>query len=220
MEVIMPAIRYTINLILLFIGSLSQYSDTACTQPLSVRTSIGAAYLPLQDWSDFFSKFSYSYSKNNPNLYYSLSVHYELNSHHSINVGTELIQSTASIIFSRGLQETVDWKFQGIPITIGYEYSALRFNDHFTPFLGAGISYFISEVAGYSHLFNQTLKRYGNGYGVHVSLGLKSELTKKLNMISQLRYRYSNGMAFTDSKSDAKVEFSGFDFCTGLSWSF
>jgi opacity protein-like surface antigen len=218
MEVIMPATRYTINLILLFIGLLSLYSNIACAQPFSVRTSIGAAYLPLHDWSDFFSKFSDSYySKNNPNLYYSLSVHYDLNANHSINIGTELIQSTASL---SDPTSTDDWKFQGIPITVGYEYSALRFNDHFTPFLGAGISYCISEVAGHSHLFNQTLKRYGNGYGVHASLGLKSELTQKLSMISQLRYRYSNGMAFTGSKNDVKVEFTGFDFCTGLSWSF
>jgi hypothetical protein len=221
MEVIMQAIRHMISLILLFIGSLSLYSNTACAQPFSVRTSIGVAYLPLHDWSDFFSKLSDSYySKNNPNLYYSLSVHYDLDANHSINVGTELIKSTASIIFLSEPREIVDWKFQGIPITLDYEYSALRFNDHFTPFLGAGISYCISEVAGHDHLFNQTLKRYGNGYGVHASLGLKSELTQKLSMISQLRYRYSNGMAFTDSKNDVKVEFTGFDFCTGLSWSF
>jgi outer membrane protein W len=194
------------------------YSSNTHAQPFSARASFGVAYLPLSDWSNFFGELSNSfYSKNNPNLYYSLSFHYKLNSNHSINIGTELIRSTAS---QSAPIATVDWKFRGIPITLGYEYSAFRFNDHFTPTLGAGISYFMSEVDAHDNLFNHTLKRYGNGYGVHVSLGLNSQLTQTLSMFSQARYRYSDGMAFTDSKGAIKVEFTGFDFSTGLSWSF
>jgi outer membrane protein W len=205
-------------LILLLAVLLLIYTKNAYAQPFSVRTSVGVVDLPFHDWSSIYGNLSNSfYTKNNPNLYYSLSIHYDLYSNHSINIGTELIRSTAS---SSGPTVTIDWKFQGIPITLGYEYSAFRFNHYFTPTFGVGISYFMSEVDAHDNFFNQTLKRHGNGYGIHASLGLKSELTQRVGMISQLRYRYSNGMAFTDSKGDIKVEFTGFDFSTGLCWTF
>jgi hypothetical protein len=183
-----------------------------------VRTLAGVAHLPLSDWSNFFGGLSNSfYTKNNPNLYYGVSFHYALNSDHSINIGTELLRTSASLSDSTVV---IDWKFRGIPISIGYEYRIMTFNEHFTPVAGLGISYFISEVNAHDSFFNQTLKRTGNGYGIHTSLGLLSQLTTSLSMISQARYRYSNGMAFSGSKNDIKVEFSGFDFSVGLEWTF
>jgi hypothetical protein len=215
----MQTVRHTINIILLFTALLlALYSNNSYTQTYSVRASVGVVDLPLNDWSRFFGSFSNSfYKKNNPNLYYSLTIHKALNSSHSISIGTELIRSNASLSDSAIV---IDWKFQGIPITIGYEYSICRFNEHFIPTFGVGVSYFISEVAAHDNLFNQKLKRYGNGYGVHASLGLKSELSQKISIISQLRYRYSDGMAFTDKKGAIKVEFTGVDFSTGLCWTF
>jgi hypothetical protein len=96
----------------------------------------------------------------------------------------------------------------------------LNFNEHFTIILGAGVSYFISEAAAHDDYFNFTSKRYGNGYGIHSSAGLNAELTRQLCLISQIRFRYSDGMGFTDKKGSIKVEFTGFDFSTGLSWTF
>ncbi len=214
----MQTLRRIINSLLPCIALILLCSSNIFAQPLSVQTSVGFVYLPLHDWSRFFGEISNSfYSKNNPNLYYGLSVHYALNSNNSINIGTELIKSSAS---SSNSTITIDWKFQGLPITIGYDYKFLSFNEHFTPILGAGISYFISEVVAHDYLFNSTLKRYGNGYGIQASAGLNSELTETLSMISQIRYRYSDGMAFSDTKGAIKVEFTGFDFNTGLSWTF
>jgi len=202
---------------ILFSLILWTHSNTTWAQPISVRVAIGAVDLPLYDWSRFLGNQSNaSYSKTNPNLYYSLSAHYMLSSDHSIDIGTELIRTSAS---DTDPLITVNWKFQGIPITLGYEYSAFRFNDHFTAIIGTGISYFISQVEAHDNLFNHTAKRYGDGYGIHASLGLNAELTQNISMISQLRFRYSDGMAFTDSKGAIKVEFTGFDFSEGLSLS-
>ncbi len=214
----MQIVRHLMDLLIRSTALVLLCSINMNAQPISVRVSVGAVYLPFSAWSTFSSQIANSfYSKNNPNFEYGLSIYYAVNSNHFINIGTELIRSNAS---DSDPVSTVDWKFQGIPITLGYEYRALRFSDRFTPMLGAGISYFISQVTGHDNVFNQTGTRYGDGYGVHASLGLISELTQTLSMVSQLRYRYSDGMAFTDHKGDVKVEFTGFDFSTGLSWNF
>ncbi|MDP2424278.1 MAG: outer membrane beta-barrel protein [Bacteroidales bacterium] len=203
---------------LLLIGCLLSCTTNTYAQPFSVRSSTGVVHLSLSDWSKFSSGLPNAfYTKNNPNLYYGVSFHYALNSDHSINTGTELIRSSASWSDTFSV---VSWKFQGIPLFLGYEYRILTFNEHFTPVAGLGISYFISEVNTQESFFNQTLKRTGNGYGIHISLGLLSQLTTSLSMISQVRYRYSDGMAFSGNKDDIKVEFSGIDFSVGLEWTF
>jgi outer membrane protein W len=187
-------------------------------QQFSVQTSVGVVHLPFYDWSKFWGELPNSfYSKNNPNLYYSLYVHYSLNSDNAINIGTELINSSA---FLSSSTVTIDWKFRAIPITLGYEYKILTFNKGSALILGAGFSYFISKVTAHDNYFNITSNRYGNGYGVQGSVGLNAELTENIGMVSQVRYRYSDGMAFTDKKGSIKIEFTGFDFSTGLSYNF
>ncbi len=191
---------------------------TSFGQAFSVRASAGVVYLPLPDWSSFFGTLSNSwYVKNNPNLYYAASVHYSFDSTHSVYLGGEILQSKVSM---SDPSMVVDWQFQGIPVTLGYEFRAFRFSDHFTPYVGAGVSYVISHLRAHDNVFNHVLMRYGNGYGVHLALGIESSLTQNLGTISQIRYRYSDGMAFSEPKDAIKVEFTGFDFSTGIAWSF
>lgn len=212
----MPKINYLKTILIMAITLITSPSLPA--QSISVRASFGVVDLPLSDWSKFFNGQSNSfYVKNNPNLYYALSFHYPINTNHSISVGTELIRTSALLTDPI---VTVDWRFHGIPITLGYEYRTMTFNERFTPVVGAGVSYFFSQVNAKDHFFNQTSTRTGNGYGIHASLGLISQLTTTLSFISQGRYRYSDGMAFSGSKNDIKVQFSGFDFSIGLAWDF
>ncbi len=190
-------------------------------QPVSIRASIGFAHLPLPAWSDFWGQVQDNsrYQQNNPNLYYALSVHYAFSEHHSINLGAELVRTTASLSYPvDNTLGVVDWHFQGIPLTLGYEYRLTGFNEHFIPVAGAGVSYFFSQVEASNNLPQQNLKRTGKGYGVHGSVGLISEMTQALSMVTQVRYRYSNGMAFTDPDGDIKVEFTGVDVSVGLAW--
>ena len=134
----MQTTRHFINLLILFGALLLLCAKSTYAQEFYIQTSAGVVYLPFYDWSNFASNVSNAtYSKNDPNLYYALSVQYRLNSYHFISIGTELIRSTASESNSLVI---VDWKFQGIPITLGYEYRPFTFNDHFTPTFGAGIS--------------------------------------------------------------------------------
>lgn len=234
--------------VILFFYSYQTYAGSS---PFSLRTSVGAVHLPLSDWSDFSREISDSYyQKKNPNIYYSLSLNYALGKHHSINLGTELIKTSASLssvmFITNYLLDTLDVvplviknEFQGIPVTLGYEYKLSTFNQRFSPVVGIGASYFISEVEAEvinisGSPFISSLpkeKRTGRGYGFHASLGLISKLTESLSMISQIRYRYSDGMAFSGKKDtiktgtigaqdDIKVEFTGFDFSVGIGWNF
>jgi outer membrane protein W len=196
-------------------------------QMVSLRGSVGFVYLPMADWSDFFGEMTDSYYQlNNPNTYVALSVHCAFSEHHSVNVGVEVIRTSASLtttppmFLAPGPVMVVDWKFQGIPLSVGYEYRFTPFSEHFIPLVGIGVSYVLSEVEATDHSFDRTESRHGTGYGIHGSVGLIAQVTNSLGMVTQVRYRYSDGMAFSGAKDDIKVEFTGLDVSIGLEWTF
>jgi opacity protein-like surface antigen len=197
-------------------------------QTVSVRGSIGCAYLPMADWSDFFGEIVNSnYQKNNPNTYVAFSLHCTFSEHHSVNVGAEVIRSSASLTTTPPMFSlpgpgaiVIDWKFQGIPLSVGYEYRFTPFSEHFLPLVGIGVSYVWSEVEATDHFFDRSDSRKGTGYGVHGSVGLVAQVTNSLGMVTQVRYRYSDGMAFSGANDDVRVEFTGLDVSIGLEWTF
>lgn len=213
----------------------------AQSSPFSIRITTGAAYLPLQDWGGFFNNVADSeYQHHTPDTYFGTSVHLALSDRHAIAIGAERIQTSASLFgYQILMNETGDslgilsvdiltWAFQGTPITLSYEYRRQLSNWSVIPFLSIGFSYFRSQVqADLTHL-TQAMPlpggtgsaRKGEGYGIHATLGLVTQFTKHLQLISQVRYRYADGMAFTDDEGDIKVEFTGFDASLGLGWSF
>lgn len=189
---------------------------------VSVRTSVGFAYLPLPAWTEFHKTLGTFYQRNNPNVYYTLSVHCMLSPVHSISFGSELLRTSATLTVDFG---AIEWKFQGIPITVGYEYTLYTFNQSFSAVAGLGASYFFSKLTGLVHSTVYTdvepVERIGKGYGVHVLAVLLSNLNESLGMLIQVRYRYSDGMAFTHKGDQwVDVEFTGFDLSVGLAWTF
>ncbi len=211
------------------------FSTLAPAGSFSIRATAGVAHLPLSDWSNFIESTAnpHYYQKNNPNPIYGLSIHYGLGPRHSMSLGTELVQTRASessLLYqldSAGNQ-TVSWfssakmKFRGIPITLGYEVSPFSVSETFSPYLGAGASFFFSEVTGevIDPYVPSKVKRTGRGYGLHGTVGFQSRLSSSVSTIWQARYRYSNGMAFTDEEGSIKVQFTGFDFSVGLGLNF
>lgn len=212
---------------LVLLSLLCTHQADVDAQTASLRGSVGFVYLPMSDWSDFFGEISNSYyQKNNPNTYVALSVHCAFSEHHSVNVSAEVIRSSASVtttppmFLALGPVMVVDWKFQGIPLSVGYEYRCTPFSEHFIPLVGIGISCVFSEVEATDHFFDRTESRHGNGYGIHGSVGLIAQVTNSLGMVTQVRYRYSDGMAFSGAEDDVKVEFTGLDVSIGLEWTF
>ena len=62
--------------------------------------------------------------------------------------------------------------------------------------------------------------RTGEGHRLHTVLGLVTHITNRMHLVSQARYRFADGMAFTDKEGSIKIEFTGFDASLGLEWSF
>jgi len=199
---------------------LSASRMPAQSPSFSLRASFGAIHLPLSRWSDFFNALSdnHAYEKDAINFYPELSMHYHLNNHHAFGLGIELIKTFASDKFPLPLINEngnvtgfvplrVDWKFQGIPISINYEYTFFGLKEHFRPAAGIGASYFASKVEGRVTsplLMDQRDERTGRGYGVHAYLVVHTRLFKHLGLVSRARYRYSDGMAFTDRPGGCK----------------
>ncbi len=201
---------------------------------MSLRTNIGVAYLPFSDWKNNFgstiSNYEY-YDSGDPIIYGGLSIHYRINKYHSINIGSEILNQN---IHYAGQYEgmitpdsmgvipiKIEWRMRGIPFTIGYEYHTNYFKDNFEPIFGIGCSYFFSHLDAISVIPYRTTKatRSGKGYGLHSYIAFSSKITPKISSLWQVRYRYSNGMAFTDEKGNVKVQFSGLDFSIGLNYS-
>lgn len=232
-----PCSIKTFSLVALTVLVFSSFllSIPASAGSFSIRAIAGVAHLPLSDWSDFIESTAnpHYYQKNNPNPIYGFSIHYGLGPRHSVSLGTELVQTRASESFllyqldSAGNPtgswfSTVKWKFRGIPITLGYELSPFLGSENFSPYLGTGASFFFSKVEGevIDPYVPSKGERTGKGYGLHGTIGFQSRLSSSVSTIWQARYRYSNGMAFTDNEGDIKVEFTGFDFSVGLGLNF
>jgi outer membrane protein W len=203
---------------------------------ISVSVSGGAGHLPLSDWEEFASISSSHFEKDKLGTYLDFRVAYHLTNKHALALNVESIRTSATLHFNLvdytsplDPQTAVnDWDFRAIPIGISYEFYPRSVEEKVSPFFGAGASYFFSEVKDKSWFLNEGVfedlgsegTRDGEGYGLHAYVGVQSQLTDYLLVVSRVRARYADGMAFTDKKEDVKVEFTGVDFTLGLGWRF
>ena len=215
-------------------GSLAQLDR------ISISVSGGGGYVSLEDWADFWSSKTHShYEKDNLGTFLESRVVYRFTNKHALALNVENIRTEASWYYVMSMwtypggQDTLfiaclkEWHFSAVPVGLSYEFHPKGRGEKVAPFFGVGASYFFSEVkAKGSYLqkerFGPTSKRTrkGEGYGLHLYVGVQSEVTEHLFIVSRLRGRYSDGMAFTDKKGDIKVEFTGVDFTVGLGWKF
>lgn len=213
--------------------SLAQFSR------ISIRGSTGAGYLPLRDWENFCEDIQLShFSKDRFGSYRNLDIDYHVTEKHIIALTVEDIRTCVSLfgveVFTT-VTDTIgyasyitEWNFKTTPLGLSYEFHPTGLHRRISPFLGIGISYFISEVKAtffeiHNSLFEKQTQedtRNGKGYGFHVYIGLQSQIMQHLYLVSRLRGRYADGMGFTDKEGDIKVEFTGIDFTLGVGWRF
>ena len=207
---------------------------------ITVSVSGGAGYLPLNDWEEFATRISSShFEKDKFGSYLDLRAVYHLTDKHAVALNVESINTSASLYNAMALTGptgdtsgyasfVIKWDFLAIPVGLSYEFYPMRSDESTSPFLGVGASYFFSEVEykswflhpGFFGDLGSEGTRDGEGYGVHAYVGVQSQLTDHLLVVSRVRARYADGMAFTDEKGDIKVEFTGVDFTIGLGWRF
>jgi hypothetical protein len=205
--------------------------------PLSFRVKAGVAHLPMSSWKSFTGITNFptdKYTTETPTVISGVTIYWKLSEKHSISLGSEVLKPKISWVGVLPLineaSDTVgfsplrlDWAFRTIPLTIGYEYKTGIWKDGFEPVIGLGASLMFSEVkvkyVSISNVYtihNSSEKRTGEGYGIDGSLGFHNKISKHLSSIWQVRYRYSDGMYFSDEPGDTNVEFTGFDFSIGL----
>lgn len=215
-------------------------SGQAWLDRISVSVSGGAGYVSLEDWEDFWSTIGNSkYEKDKLGTFLESRVVYHLSSKHALALNVENIRTEAALYYVMSMwiypggEDTLfiaclkEWCFSAVPAGLSYEYYPKGSEKKVSPFFGVGVSYFFSEVeAKGSYLqkerFGPTSRRTrkGEGYGLHLYVGVQSKLAKHLLIFSRVRGRYADGMAFTDKKGAIKVEFTGVDFTMGLGWRF
>lgn len=226
----------------LWIGLVSLWAQPSSAQlsRISVSVSGGAGYVSLEDWTDFWSSISSShYQKDNLGTFLESRLVYHFTDRHALALNVENIRAEASLYYIMSMwmypggEDTLfiaclkEWDFSAVPVGLSYEYYPKGRGEKVSPFLGAGASYFFSRVETKgSYLQKERFgptshrTRKGEGFGVHLYIGLQSEITEHLFITSRFRGRYSDGMAFTDEEGDVKVEFTGVDFTLGLGWRF
>jgi hypothetical protein len=154
-----------------------------------------------------------------------LSFHFPLSSRQAITVGTEVVSLSSFYVKTLGTESKPDWKFKGLPITLGYEYTLTDPGRRFVPVVGAGISYYVfslrqrdpsvmpEDVALDSSA--GLVNRAGMGLGFQATLGLRTHITRHLFVQAQGRYRYLNGLALTGGDV-SEEHFPMFDFAVGF----
>ena len=217
---------------LLFAGLAACFAQESWAQldRISVSLSGGAGYLPLKDWEDFATSISSShFEKDKFGSYLDLRAVYHLTDRHAVALNVENINTSASLYHAMALtgptgdtsgyaSSVNTWDFSAIPVGLSYEFYPVRSDESTSLFLGVGVSYFFSELEYKSWFLHDGF--FGEGYGVHAYVCVQSQLTEQLLVVSRLRGRYADGMAFTDEERDVKVEFTGMDFTLGLGWRF
>jgi hypothetical protein len=224
------------TIMILFFSNSSQ----AQLDRFSFTLSGGAGYVSLNDWGDLCSRVSMShYEKDKLGTFLESRIAYHLTDKHAIALNVENIKTSAilygAMILTGPWSEPEDhacyvdeWDFSATPVGLSYEFFPLGCEEKVSPFLGAGASYFFSKVEAKCYFLHNgrfegldsESSRDGDGYGLHVYAGIQSRIANNLLFISRLRGRFADGMAFTDNKAAAQVEFTGFDFTIGWGWSF
>jgi outer membrane protein W len=205
----------------------------------SLAGYVGAGYLPMKDWEDFASGGERSnYHQDRLGLYLELNGAYYFGERHAVVLGVEHITKTSSL--STAVIETdsqgqeigimgaiaTTWDFSTIPIDLSYEYHHSGRDVQADPFVGAGVGYYFSKLEADQKILaddtgmltDESGTRDGNGFGVHLYVGIAAKLSDSLDLVTRLRGRYADGMYFSDEPGDVDVDFHGIDLTVGVRW--
>ena len=207
---------------------------------ISFSVSGEAGYLPLDDWKGTFRDYpSGRFWEDKFGSYLDFHASYFLTDKHALALDVEHIAVSASLYdvsirtnevghFVGYFQTFLEWDFSSTPVGFSYEFYPKGRESKVSPFFGGGFAYFFSQVRGQTFIYLDQITenpiqkntRTGEGYGLHAYVGIESKLTDHWVVLSRVRGRYADGMAFTDKPGDIKVEFTGVDFTLGLGWRF
>ncbi len=165
---------------------------------------------------------AYTISASSASFSNILSLHIPLRGRQALGISTELVRLSSFYVKMTNFEGEADWKFQGVPVTLSYEYT-LPTVGRFSPVVGAGASVYLSKLKQAMASSVPTERRFdrqlGVGYGLQATFGLKTMLNRRLFLLAQGRYRYVNSTAFLGG-GRYNAAFPVLDVALGFGFSF
>jgi hypothetical protein len=180
----------------------------------SLGMQVGAGYLPLTDWEDFWEEAVGDYQQDRLGLYTEFSFTSRLTHRHGLRFTFEWITTRASA------GETLEWDFETFPVSASYELTLRGAEPGALTMVGVGAGYYMSTVeVRNDQTPNPTSEtRRGDGYGFHGYLRQTALIADHVSLSGMIRGRWADGMALDDNDGDLKVEFTGVDVSMGIEY--
>lgn len=174
----------------------------------------GYNYIPMENFSHYLNGFSnsdfdkFSFSGN-------FKLQYNIENRHNIFLSSEFISTNAS--FSGGFVSVI-WTFEAIPVTIGYEYMFYNSDTDWTPYLGLGISYVLTNTEDkYLGDDGTSVTNYKeNTFGFETKIGIEKALIENLLLVSEIKYRFIGDTKLNKYTNVVETNLSGVCFLIGV----
>ena len=175
---------------------------------------VGAGYLPMSDWEDFWQGAVGNYRQDRLGLYAEASFTSRFTQRHAVRFTFEWITTSASA------GEALEWDFETFPVSASYELTLRGAEPGALTLLGVGAGYYMSSVEARNHQTpNPTSDtRNGDGYGFHGYLRQTALIADHVSLSGMIRGRWADGMALDDNDGDVKIEFTGVDVSMGIEY--
>ncbi|HEU4929187.1 MAG TPA: hypothetical protein VFU38_05105 [Candidatus Krumholzibacteria bacterium] len=189
----------------------------------ALGVQVGAGYLPMKDWEDFWDGVTEgAYQHDRLGLYTEVSLTSRLTQRHAIRFTFEWITTSAWAAVNQGEVDahSIEWDFETFPVSASYELTLRGAEPGALTLLGVGAGYYMSEVTGKTvgRINPVTETRRGDGYGFHAYLRQTALIADHFSLSGMIRGRWADGMALDDNDGDVKVEFTGVDVSMGIEY--
>jgi hypothetical protein len=199
------------TLILILLVSISNIFPQ---NKISISAFGGLNYIPMRDFSQYLRSFTNS-DYNKVGFSGTLKFQYGVGSKHYFFLSSEFISTNAS--FSGGWVN-VNWTFEAIPITLGYEYMFISAEMNWTPYLGAGVCYVMTTTEDkYTGDDGSSVERYSkNTFGFETKFGIEKKLIENLSVVSEFKYRFIGDTKLNKYTNVVETNLSGICLMLGL----
>jgi outer membrane protein W len=174
----------------------------------------GINYIPMKEFSNNVSALSNS---NFDKISFGAKVgfNYRLLDNHHVYLTAEYLSLNAS--FSSPFV-SVKWRFETVPVTLGYEYHFNELTNEFIPLIGLGISYskFEGERKEGDHFIFGYTSHSDNSWGFEVKFGLYKKLVQNLSIAGEIRYRYTGDFRLNSINDFDEVNLSRIGMNLGI----
>ncbi len=238
------SIRISICIILLF-GIFLSSSLYAQTSRFSLRLTSGVSEIPwrLNSYNNIGQLNLDTYKKQRSNALFGFEALFAFTQNHFLSLESAYTSTKSSmehwsfIVCIVGPCNPIKefdnaWKFNIVPISLGYEYRSSSIWKRFTPLAGIGMTYFVSDISEKivsvyfeePSLAETTVNlRSDNVYGIYTKIGLLAKISGSVSFLVQAHYRNIDPVTINSwitrrNRTNLSFNFSGYSFIAGIQW--